>query len=79
MSTGLEDAEFYGEIMDQQAKDKQAKREMKEFLRKLSALSKQTGIHIGGCGCCGSPFLVQGRAVVDDLRWDDKAKKYTIN
>lgn len=55
------------------------KQELKDFLRSLSKLSKQTGITIGGCGCCGSPFLDQGRATIDGLSWDDKAKKYTID
>ena len=27
-----------------------------EFLRKLEQITRETGIKIGGCGCCGSPF-----------------------
>jgi hypothetical protein len=30
---------------------------VKEFLRELSKLSRRYKISIGGCGCCGSPFL----------------------
>lgn len=30
---------------------------MEEFLEELTELSKKYGIGIGGCGCCGSPFL----------------------
>jgi hypothetical protein len=28
-----------------------------EFLRELSELSKKHKIALGGCGCCGSPWL----------------------
>lgn len=28
-----------------------------EFLEKLSALTREYGIVINGCGCCGSPWL----------------------
>jgi hypothetical protein len=27
------------------------------FLAELSELSRKRGVGIGGCGCCGSPFL----------------------
>ena len=27
------------------------------FLAELTALTLKHGIQIGGCGCCGSPFL----------------------
>ena len=30
---------------------------VKEFVRELSKLSRRHKISIGGCGCCGSPFL----------------------
>ena len=53
-----------------------------EFLRALGELSQRFGITIGGCGCCGSPFLRErddddlrrGRYFVsddsdDDLTW----------
>jgi hypothetical protein len=32
-------------------------RHQEEFLAKLSRLSIEYKIRIGGCGCCGSPFL----------------------
>ena len=67
----MEDAEFYQEDTDKQ--------ELKDFLRDLTKLSKRTGITIGGCGCCGSPFLVHDGAALDDLYWDDEAKKYIID
>lgn len=28
-----------------------------EFIKGLKKLTLKTGIVIGGCGCCGSPFL----------------------
>lgn len=35
------------------------KMNINEFLTGLSALSQKYGIKIEGCGCCGSPALVQ--------------------
>lgn len=29
----------------------------KEFMEGLAALTQKTGIAIGGCGCCDSPYL----------------------
>lgn len=29
----------------------------KAFMVGLEELTRQTGVVIGGCGCCGSPFL----------------------
>ena len=31
----------------------------KAFLIGLERLSRETGIVIGGCGCCGSPYLTE--------------------
>ena len=33
-------------------------KKIKAFLKELTELSKWHGIVIGGCGCCGSPFLM---------------------
>ena len=37
------------------------------FLEGLTKLSRETGIIVGGCGCCNSPFL-QGEMTVTDLK-----------
>lgn len=31
---------------------------IEEFLEKLSELSNNYGLYISGCGCCGSPSIV---------------------
>lgn len=31
----------------------------RDFLVGLTKLTRDTGICIGGCGCCGSPFLME--------------------
>lgn len=33
------------------------KKEIQDFLKELTELTKKHGIYIGGCGCCGSPYL----------------------
>lgn len=58
----------------------------KAFILALTELSKKHGVAVAGCGCCGSPFLVDGIPIVDSgysfkdeqLEWTDKktAKKY---
>ncbi len=40
--------------------------QIKEFLKRLAALSEETGITISGCGCCGSPTLSE--AIPEDFR-----------
>ena len=49
--------------------------QVKEFVRELSKLSRRHKIKIGGCGCCGSPFLIpmekdDGRYEVDSKDFD---------
>jgi hypothetical protein len=34
---------------------------IREFIKGLDELAAKTGIAIGGCGCCGSPFLYDAR------------------
>lgn len=35
----------------------EAKEKVTEFMDGLEALSRRTGVYVGGCGCCGSPYL----------------------
>jgi hypothetical protein len=51
----------------------------KKFLEELGKLSEKHGIVIGGCGCCGSPYIydAQGKGVYtvnddNDLKWEQK-------
>ena len=37
------------------------------FLLELAALTRKHGVSIGGCGCCGSPWL-DAKADVSDQR-----------
>ena len=58
----------------------------KEFLIGLERLTRKTGIEIGGCGCCGSPFLLEAKITSEksgyayrcfsDVTWVDPSDKY---
>lgn len=50
---------------------KKDEKDTRGFLRELTKLTKKYGIRIGGCLCCGSPYLVglvstDGKYVVDE-------------
>jgi hypothetical protein len=60
------------------------KKKVDKFLADLAKVTRKHGIKIGGCGCCGSPFLMDlGDAETDfvyktdietrknELRWAD--------
>ena len=45
-------------------------KKVSEFMDKLAELSRSMGIYVGGCGCCGSPFLdIDG--IDSDIRFED--------
>ncbi len=55
------------------------------FLVELSALSRKHGIEIGGCGCCGSPYLSDishpvevGHREKEEVRYDTEDWHYTV-
>lgn len=55
------------------------KEDRKEFLRGLARLTKRYGFVIGGCGCCGSPFVDKaGSSGGYDLEWDPKTETYSL-
>lgn len=52
------------------------------FLQELTKLSKKYNIVIGGCGCCGSPYLDDIKAqelIKTDLCWDNNNEQYKVN
>lgn len=54
------------------------------FLTELGELSKKYGIEIGGCGCCGSPYLdymgenMNEKETATDLSYDNGAYEVAI-
>lgn len=32
--------------------------QIKDFVKGLTQLSTETGVVVGGCGCCSSPYLI---------------------
>lgn len=39
---------------------------IKAFLIGLEKLTRETGVEIRGCGCCGSPFLINAKITSDE-------------
>ena len=50
-----------------------------KFLEELSKLSNKYGFVIGGCGCCGSPWVkdVNSGVILDDLEFENN--KYKVS
>ena len=50
----------------------------KEFIKGLEKLTRETGIVIGGCGCCGSPYLDVAEITSDDAGYAQKPEEGEI-
>lgn len=51
------------------------------FLKELAELSKKYDIEIWGCGCCGSPLLINisdRNKLADNLNWEEEKNKYSV-
>lgn len=58
------------------------KSRLDKFLEELSALTKKYGFEIGGCGCCGSPYLTdlnEGNKISTDLYYNAFEEAYTVD
>ena len=51
---------------------------IKKFVQGLFELAKETGIAVGGCGCCGSPYLIDLDEDFSELEpgsyWNDEKR-----
>ena len=63
------------------------KRSERDFLLGLAKLTRETGIKIHGCGCCGSPDMVEAEITSDEsgyaddcqVMWIDPSDEYDWN
>ena len=55
---------------------------LEAFLKELAELTEKYQLCIGGCGCCGSPWVYSiesgNNFCIDDLMYDSNTKKYTF-
>ena len=55
---------------------------IENFMTEMSELTKKSGFIIGGCGCCGSPYItkVDGEyiPIYENLHFDKETGKYTV-
>ena len=52
-----------------------------EFMEGLKELTLRTGVEIGGCGCCGSPFIShkdpnEKSNEYYDIEWNEETLEY---
>ena len=51
-----------------------------EFLTELTKLTDKYGFEIGGCGCCGSPWITSNdRDAGDELTYDEEKGCYRVD
>jgi hypothetical protein len=56
-------------------------KKINSFLNDLTRLSIKYNLYIGGCGCCGSPFISEdseSNYLYDNLEYDYELKKYKV-
>lgn len=53
---------------------------LENFLKELAELTKKYNIAIGGCGCCGSPYIddFQKEFEGDNLEFDEGKQIYEL-
>ena len=53
---------------------------MEEFLKELSELSTKYDLYIGGCGCCGSPWIASkdSKRYEFYLHFNEETKEYEV-
>ena len=52
------------------------------FLTEISEVTKKYGFIIGGCGCCGSPYMTKvdgsNTPIYENLHFDKENGNYTV-
>lgn len=59
--------------------DNETKSRLDKFLKELAKLTQKYEIEIGGCGCCGSPYLIDqnnDNIIKTDLSYNGFEEEY---